>query len=793
MRTHPFDAPTLSGTSDDRAGRRELATLLSNLPGMAYRCRDDAAGTFEFASEGCRALTGHPPEAFTQGAISFDALVHPDDRARVVGEILEAEQNGLPYQIEYRLIRADGEERWVWEQGRVVRDPEVPGVRYEGLILDVTDRKQLEARLRASETRYRTLVDAAQEGICAVDAQGRLVFANGRFTAMLGYEPAELLGRPVFEFVVAEQTETARDRFARRQRGVAEVTEYALRRRDGATMWARVSASPLTTADGAFDGAIYMVSDVTEARASADRLQKSERQFRALIENASDTVVVLDAAGVARYVSPSGERQTGYAAHEVIGTRSVDRVHPEDLPAVETALREVMATPSHQVHVQYRYRHRDGTWRTLRSVATNLLADPAVAGVVVNSHDVTEQERLGAQLRQSQKLEAVGRLAGGVAHDFNNLLTVITASTRFAREEVPADSAAQADLAEVDAAAARAAALTRQLLAFGRQQVLRPQVVDVNRVAADVAGMLRRVIGADVQLVVALSPEPAPVYADAGQLEQVLMNLAVNARDAMPDGGTLEIRTRRMAAGSVQADDRMSDRVVGASSSAWVALSVRDTGLGMSEATQARVFEPFFTTKPPGQGTGLGLATAYGIVTQSGGHVRVESTLGGGSTFTVLIPEHHAVAAPASPPPPERREAPGRETILLVEDEPQVRSLTRRMLERGGYTVLEAPHGAAALRIADEHGDRLALVLTDVVMPEMGAREFLERLRMRLPALPALLMSGYSAEAVTAQGVLVPGSSLLSKPFTHAALLASVRATLDAAVDAAAGRTMGAH
>ena len=777
MHTFPFDSPALpgSGSSDDRAGRRELATLLSNLPGMAYRCRDDAAGTFEFASEGCRALTGHPPEAFTQGAISFDTLVHPADRARVVGQILEAEHNGLPYQIEYRLIRADGEERWVWEQGRVVRDPRVSGVRYEGLILDVTDRKQLEARLRASETRYRTLVDAAQEGICAVDAQGRLVFANSRFTGMLGYDTSAVLGRPVFDFVVAEQAEVARARFGQRQRGIAEVTEYALQRADGSVMWARVSASPLATAEGAFDGAIYMVSDVTEARASAERLQQSERQFRALIENASDTVTVLDAHGVARYVSPSGERQTGYPAHEVIGTRSTDHVHPEDLPTVQAALREVMARPSHQVHVQYRYRHRDGTWRTLRSVATNLLADPAVVGIVVNTHDVTEQERLGAQLRQSQKLEAVGRLAGGVAHDFNNLLTVIAASTRFAREEVPADSPAQTDLAEVDAAAARAAALTRQLLAFGRQQVLRPQVVDLNRVAGDVAGMLRRVIGADVQLVVELSPEPAPVYADAGQLEQVLMNLAVNARDAMPDGGTLEIRTQRVAASGDLASG-------GSPSNAWAALSVRDTGVGMSEATQARVFEPFFTTKPPGQGTGLGLATAYGIVTQSGGHVRVESTLGGGSTFTVLIPEHHDIDASAVPAAPaERREAPGRETILLVEDEPQVRSLTRRMLERGGYTVLEAPHGAAALRIVDEHGDRLALVLTDVVMPEMGARDFLERLRIRRPMLPALLMSGYSAEAVTAQGVLVPGTSLLSKPFTHAALLASVRATLDAA------------
>jgi PAS domain S-box-containing protein len=766
-------APPGADLPDERAGRRELATLLSNLPGMAYRCRDDAAGTFEFASEGCRALTGYPPEAFTQGAVSFDGLVHPADRVRVVGEILAAERDGLPYQIEYRLRRADGAERWVWEQGRVVHDPQVPGMRYEGLILDVTDRKELEAALRASETRYRTLVDAAQEGICAVDAAGRLTFANGRLAAMLGYDGAALVGRSVFDFAADGQRELARQRFGERRRGVAEVVEYALRRVDGTTMWARVSASPLTGADGSFEGAIYLVSDVTEARAAAERLRQSERQFRALIENASDSVVVLDAEGVTRYVSPSGERQTGYAAHELVGRRGFERVHPEDAAAVETAFHALLAEPGRQAQVQYRYRHRDGDWRTLRSVATNLLADAAVAGIVVNTLDVTEQERLGAQLRQAQKLEAVGRLAGGVAHDFNNLLTVITAGTRFAREAIPGNEAAHADLAEVDAAAARAAALTRQLLAFGRQQVLRPQVVDLNRVARDVAAMLRRVIGADVELLLALAPEPMRVHADPGQLELVLMNLAVNARDAMPSGGTLRIETGRV-------DGEPSQ----------VMLVVRDTGIGMSEATQARVFEPFFTTKDVGAGTGLGLAIVFGIVRQAGGAIRVHSAPGAGTSFVILLPAlAPADEAPAAAVVSHAAGDPARGTVLLVEDETPVRITARRILERHGYAVLEARHGAEALVLWRAHRAEITAVVTDLRMPEMGGRELAARLRAEGASLPVVFVSGYSDEAAApADG---HEARALEKPFTGDALLRALDAALGAARPVTGGPVTG--
>jgi CheY-like chemotaxis protein len=371
-------------------------------------------------------------------------------------------------------------------------------------------------------------------------------------------------------------------------------------------------------------------------------------------------------------------------------------------------------------------------------------------------------------------MEAVGRLAGGVAHDFNNLLQVITGSTLFARDGLPADSAARAELAEIDAAAARAAALTRQLLAFSRQQVLRPELASVNQVVSGVERMLRRLISADVTLVTDLEPDLAAVCADVGQLEQVLLNLVVNACDAMPDGGTLTIQTRAVHVdGSAASDGKELPP------GAYVAVGVRDTGVGMDQSTRARLFEPFYTTKPLGKGTGLGLATVYGIVMQSGGHVQVDSAPGAGSTFTVLLPTADDVPVPDAAP---RREPPphGRETLLVVEDEPTVRGVVRRMLELGGYTVLEARDGAEALSILTTHSPAIDLVVSDIVMPQMSAGALLARLGDRARPPKVLLMSGYSRESVTQRPGIAQDVELLAKPFTPDALLRRVRAALDA-------------
>jgi signal transduction histidine kinase len=413
----------------------------------------------------------------------------------------------------------------------------------------------------------------------------------------------------------------------------------------------------------------------------------------------------------------------------------------------------------------------DGVERTILSSAVPLRSLAGeVVGAILLHQDVSEQRKgeealrqSEAQLRHAQKMEAVGQLAGGIAHDFNNLLTGILSYADLVLGELRPGDPVRADLEQIRHAAQRAAALTRQLLAFSRRQVLQPHVLSLNGCVAELDAMLRRLLGADVTLETELDPGLWYVQADPGQLEQVLVNLVVNARDAMPAGGRVTIATANLPL----------------SHGAYVTLSVSDTGIGMDAATQSRIFDPFFTTKEQGKGTGLGLSTVYGIVEQSGGHVTVESAPGQGATFTIFFPRHSAPAL-GLPPGADRRSLPaGTETLLLVEDEAAVRTSTRRLLERQGYTVVEARHGADALRIFEEGGRPIDLVLTDLVRPEMGGRELVERLRARHPGVKVLYMSGYSERAVAVDGVMPPRTGFVEKPFTVEQLIRRTREILD--------------
>lgn len=371
-------------------------------------------------------------------------------------------------------------------------------------------------------------------------------------------------------------------------------------------------------------------------------------------------------------------------------------------------------------------------------------------------------------------MEAVGRLAGGVAHDFNNLLTAISGHAQILLEDLPADDPARADIEEISRAADRAADLTRQLLAFSRKQMLRPQVLDPNALIGEIQKMLRRLIGEDIELITRLAPDLGAVRADPGQLEQVIMNLAVNARDAMPTGGRLLIETRNVELGE---DD--ARRLAPLQPGPHVVLIVSDTGAGMDESTRERIFEPFFTTKEKGKGTGLGLSTVYGIVQQSGGHIWVYSEPGQGTTFKIYLPR--VDARPEAAPAPSDADGAhnGREVVLLVEDEDAVRSLARRILEKRGYTVLTARTGPEALRIAERHDGPIHLILTDVVMPEMSGRELAERIAPTRPDARTLFMSGYTEDDVLRRGVLNEGAAFLEKPFTPSALAQKVREVLD--------------
>jgi len=453
----------------------------------------------------------------------------------------------------------------------------------------------------------------------------------------------------------------------------------------------------------------------------------------------------------------------------------MELIHPDDRAGVLVRLQEAMSAPRARVHVPARVRHKNGSWRYLEGVFTNLLDDPSVAAIVNNYRDVTDRRILEEQVMLSQKMEAIGRLAGGVAHDFNNILTAIGGYTDLLMADLPPDDHRRHDVEEIYHAAQRAAGLTQQLLAFSRRQVLQPKVISINSLVPDIEKMLRRLIGEDILFATVLQPQLGNVRADPGQLEQVIVNLAVNARDAMPDGGRLTLETRNVELDAEYATDHPTVRP-----GRYVMLAVTDSGVGMDEETKSRIFEPFFTTKVRGKGTGLGLATVYGIVQQTGGHIWPYSEPGRGTTMRVYLPRVDAPADPIEHPSDTPLETlRGSETILVVEDEAPVRAVTRQLLQRNGYTVLEAPDGATALTMVDgEAGGHIDLLLTDVIMPGMSGRELAEKLKASRPNLHVLFMSGYTDDAVVRHGMLEPGLAYLEKPFRPQTLLKKVRSVL---------------
>jgi PAS domain S-box-containing protein len=509
---------------------------------------------------------------------------------------------------------------------------------------------------------------------------------------------------------------------------------------------------------------------IERKRAEAERAA-SEVKYRLLFEANPEAMWVYDAETF-RFlaVNEAAVRRYGHSRTELLAMTVKDIRLPADHVRIEAALRAATDQPARFEGV--RHRRRDGT-----EIETELLVHAIEfegrPGRLVLTRDVTRQRRLEEELRQAQRIEAVGRLAGGVAHDFNNLLTAILGYTQLVLREMGPDDANRADVEEIKRAGDRAAALTQQLLAFSRRQVLQPRVIDVNALVADMEKMLRRLIGEDIDLVADLGHEVGRVRADAGQLEQVILNLALNARDAMPRGGRLTIET---------ADVELAEHAVAGVPIApgrYVQLRVSDTGVGMDAATRARVFEPFFTTKATGRGTGLGLATVYGIVKQSDGYIVADSEPDRGTTFAVYLPRIGDLPAPAPQRPlPEAR---GTETVLLVEDEDAVRSLARRTLETMGYRVLEASGGPEALALTRRHAGPIDLLLTDVVMPEMSGSALAEQLVAARPGLPVLFMTGYTDDAVLRHGVSEAGVALLQKPFEPQGLALKVRAVLDGA------------
>jgi two-component system, cell cycle sensor histidine kinase and response regulator CckA len=516
------------------------------------------------------------------------------------------------------------------------------------------------------------------------------------------------------------------------------------------------------------------VSQALDKSELSSQVQRLEEQYRIVMESLHDAVYIIDTAGRITYANAALERLTGYQRGELLGHSSAFFSEPSLGPAFTKRRRRALGGEAVPPHVDAEIIRKDGRRILTELSVANLVLEGSIVGRIGIIRDVTERRHLEARLSQVQKTEALGRLAGGIAHDFNNLLQVILGYGELLLHRLGSRHPLARYTQEVVKATEQAAALTQQLLAFSRKQTLQLQPVDVNAVIVDMEMMLRRLIGEEIVLSTELSPSLSRIKTDPGKLEQVLLNLAVNARDAMPQGGRLTVETTNVEVADVPVP-RAVDRPPGH----YVRLIVRDTGCGMDADTQSHLFEPFFTTKGPGKGTGLGLATVYGIITQSGGYITVESTPGQGTTFMIDFPGIEADVQDLGAAETPGGMPAGAETILLVEDEAIIRGLLCEALQMAGYTILEASHGAEALRISAQHDSPIHLLVTNVVMPGMRGPEVAQRLTAAYPAMKILFISGYPPDAIPHQDRLDPELAFLQKPFTPNELAHKIRAILD--------------
>jgi len=722
----------------------------------------DADSRTTFANAAMATLLGATREELI-GSLLYDWM--DDEGRRVAAENVERRKQGIGESHEFVFRRKNGAALWT----SLTTDPFVDDAgQYAGAVAFVTDITEQRTKDTERERLWQMLEESRNEVYLFREGDLGFEYANRGALMNLGYTLEELRAmtpvdlKPLF----------TREGFLALVAPLASGDERRLvfetvhRRRDGTTYPVEVR---LHRATGTHFFAI--INDITERQRARQLLEASEARFRALIENSLDLIILGDAEGRFTFASPSVTTVLGYTPAEFIAKHPLEHIHPDDQSAALAALgRTPVANPVRPA--EFRVRHRDGSWRVLSALGRNLLHDPAVRAVVMNARDVTAERALEEQLGQSRRLESIGKLAGGVAHDFNNILTTIVTCTDFL-ESAGLPAQALADVREIKEAGERAAELTSQLLAFARRRFIRPQSVDVGALVKERQRFFERVLGEHVELRAHLPTGLWPALADPTQVEQVLLNLAVNARDAMPRGGKLTIETA-----NVTLDESYAATHPEVSPGQYVQLAVSDTGEGIPAEVLPHIFEPFFTTKGVGEGTGLGLATVYGIVKQSGGHIWVYSEPGHGTTFKVYLPRAESAPTAVAQPEPSPI-ARGSERLLVVEDEDAVRRVLVRSLEGAGYTVQAMGSPVEALAWARAAKGAFELLLTDVVMPGMSGKELASTLSTEFPHLKVLFMSGYTQNAIVHRGALDQGVELLAKPFSPGALRDRVRELLD--------------
>jgi PAS domain S-box-containing protein len=763
------------------AARREweqglhwFQTVLDTIPYPIFS--KDATLRYDACNAAFCELLGLPKEKIV-GSEVFD--VAPADKAAVYhhadAELLRARGNQT---YETTVRHADGTDHAViFHEGVYAgRDGEIGGI--VGIIVDITERKRIEEALlnservlREREQRFRSMIENASDAIALFDGQGAVLYHSPAITRMLGWAPEELVGRPALELChpddLSSAVPTLQALFA--QRGGRASAVARMRHKDGT--WRHIETIGQNLLDSPAVGAIVVnLRDVTDR----EERHATELQLREMLETVHLLAVVVDPAGVITFCNDALLALTGWTREELVGRDWFDMLVPEQSRRASRArYLDLVRSDAVPKHLELPLVTKSGAQRLVAWDSTMLRAvDGGVRGAASLGRDVTEQRELEDQLRQAQKMESVGRLAGGVAHDFNNLLTGICGYTDLMLQELRPEDPLHATAKEILAAGERASRLVRQLLAFSRKQVLQPSVIDLSGLLRERENMLRRVIGEDVELHTALAAL-RQVKADPLQLEQVVLNLVINARDAMPTGGELTLETA-----DVTLDEAYAKQHPAVHAGEYVLLAITDTGHGMDAETMAHIFEPFYTTKEKGKGTGLGLSTVYGIVRQSGGWIWVYSEVGRGTTFKVYLPIEVA-AGPATRPEPATPIPRGTETVLVVEDEVIVRGMISAALSGRGYRVLVAADGASARRVCEEHGGEIHLLLADVVLPRGSGRDLARELVASRPGMRVIFMSGYTESSIIHHGVLEEGLEFLAKPFSPDGLARTIRAVLD--------------
>ena len=761
-------AELLQANEKLRASEESNRLMLEGVHGHAI-FRLDPAGNVASWNLGAERIKGYKAEEIIGQHFSRFYTPQETDNGVPQRELEIATTEGF-FEQEGLRVRKDGSFFWAIATITPLYGHGPEPIGFVKVTRDITDRKKMREALRVSEDRFHLLVDGVKDhAILMLDPTGIILTWNSGAERINGYTAEEIVGQSyscLFTPELIAQGKPAQE-LEQAAEGKTDVEGWRVRK-DGSRFWVNGTLTALCDENGKVRGFAKITRDMTEKRRSDELLQS-------VLNHTLDGIITIDERGTISMMNRAGETLFGRTASEVIG-QNINILMPEPYRGEHHSyLANYMRTGKAKIIGIGREvlgLRKDGSTFPLDLAVTEFQLDNQryFVGIV---RDVSERKKLESQLHQSQKMEAFGQLAGGVAHDFNNLLTVISGYSDLLLAKLPAGDPKTKMVDQVRRASERAAALTRQLLAFSRQQVLEPVVLDLNAVVTDIEKMLRRLIGEDVEFATVLGPAVSAVKVDPGQIEQVILNLAVNARDAMPQGGKLTIETCE-----AELDESYAKTHQDAKAGKFVMVAVSDTGCGMTPEVKARVFEPFFTTKGVGHGTGLGLAVVHGIVKQSGGNIDVYSEPGIGTTIRVYLPTAQLQPA-ASPSKGQEAASRGSETILLVEDEESVRDLATFVLQECGYKVMTAPEGLAALQLMATCREKIDLLVTDVVMTEMGGRKLAETLLPEHPELKVLFMSGYTDDAVVRHGVLQADTNFLQKPFTPNSLSKKVRDVLD--------------